>query len=64
MIATAAEALFGLFLVLGWNTRILGLLSGALLIAFALTMAVALGVKAPLTFSVFSAGWGGPCSSE
>ena len=58
MIATAAETLFGLLLVLGWNTRIVALLSGALLTTFALTMTVALGVKAPLNFSVFSAAGG------
>src|SRR5262245_44322302 len=55
MIATVAEALFGLLLVLGWNTRIVALLSGALLTTFALTMTVTLGVKSPLNFSVFSA---------
>src|SRR5262249_27040818 len=53
-----AETLLGLLLVLGWNTRIVALLSGALLITFALTMTVALGVKAPLNFSVFSAAGG------
>ena len=58
MIATAAETLFGLLLVVGWNTRIVALLSGALLTTFALTMTVALGVKAPLNFSVFSAAGG------
>ena len=58
MIATAAETLFGLLLVVGWNTRIVALLSGALLIIFALTMTAALGVKAPLDFSVFSAAGG------
>ena len=58
MIATAAETLLGLLLVLGWNTRIVALLSGALLITFAMTMTVALGVKAPLNFSVFSAAGG------
>ncbi len=58
MIATVAETLFGLLLVLGWNTRIVALLSGALLTTFALTMTVALGVKAPLDFSVFSAAGG------
>src|SRR5215471_11597582 len=47
-IATAAETLFGLLLVLGWKTRITALLSGVLLITFALTMTMALGVKAPL----------------
>jgi uncharacterized membrane protein YphA (DoxX/SURF4 family) len=58
VIATAAETLLGLLLVLGWKTRITALLSGVLLTTFALTMAVALGVKAPLNFSVFSAAGG------
>ena len=58
MIATAAETLFGLLLVLGWNTRIVALLSGVLLTTFALAMTVALGVKAPLNLSVFSAAGG------
>jgi uncharacterized membrane protein YphA (DoxX/SURF4 family) len=55
IIATAAETLLGLLLVLGWKTRITALLSGVLLTTFALTMTMALGVKAPLNFSVFSA---------
>ena len=54
MVATAAETLFGLLLVLGWRTRLVALLSGALLTIFGLAMTVALGVKAPLNFSVFS----------
>jgi len=58
IVATSAETLFGVLLVLGWNTRITALLSGVLLMTFALTMAVALGVKAPLDFSVFSAAGG------
>src|SRR5262247_4421537 len=58
MIATAAETLFGLLLVLGWRTRLVALLSGALLATFGLAMTVALGVKAPLNFSVFSAAGG------
>lgn len=58
IIATAAETLFGLLLVLGRKTRITALLSGVLLTTFALTMTVALGVKAPLNFSVFSAAGG------
>jgi uncharacterized membrane protein YphA (DoxX/SURF4 family) len=58
LIATAAEALVGLLLVLGWKTRITAFLSGALLTAFALAMTVALGAKAPLNFSVFSAAGG------
>lgn len=55
ILATAAELLFGLFLILGWKTRITAMLSGALLITFALAMTVSLGVKAPLNYSVFSA---------
>jgi uncharacterized membrane protein YphA (DoxX/SURF4 family) len=55
----AAETLFGLLLlVLGWKTRLSALLSGVLLGAFTLTMTMALGVKAPLNFSVFSAAGG------
>src|SRR3954447_16314832 len=58
IIATAAEILFGLLLVLGWKTRTVALLSGVLLTTFALTMTMALGVKAPLDSSVFSAAGG------
>src|SRR5215469_414272 len=58
IISTAAETLFGFLLVLGWKTRITALLSGLLLSTFALTMAMASGVKAPLDFSVFSAAGG------
>ena len=58
MIATFAETLFGVLLILGWKTRITAILSGVLLAAFALTMTIALGVKAPLNFSVFSAARG------
>ncbi len=57
-ISTAAETLFGLLLVFGWKTRITALLSGVLLTLFALTMTMALGVKAPLDLSVFSAAGG------
>jgi uncharacterized membrane protein YphA (DoxX/SURF4 family) len=58
IISTAAEILFGLLLVLGWKTRTIALLSGVLLTSFALTMTMALGVKAPLDLSVFSAAGG------
>lgn len=56
--ATLAETLFGLLLVLGWQTRLTSLLSGVLLIIFAFSMTLALGVKAPLNYSVFSAAGG------
>ncbi|WP_040546880.1 DoxX family protein [Pedosphaera parvula] len=58
LVATAAETLFGILLVLGLKTRITALLSGVLLTIFALTMAMALGIKAPLDYSVFSAAGG------
>jgi uncharacterized membrane protein YphA (DoxX/SURF4 family) len=58
IIATFAETILGFLLVIGWKTRMTALLSGALLTAFALTMTLALGVKAPLNFSVFSAAGG------
>ena len=44
--------------LLGWRTRMAALLSGVLLLLFALTMTVALGIKAPLDASVFSAAGG------
>ncbi len=53
--ATVAEILLGILLVLGWQTRIAALLSGVLLLVFAVTMTAALGIKAPLNFGVFSA---------
>lgn len=58
VISTGAEILFGLLLLFGWHTRTTALLSGILLLAFGTAMALALGVKAPLNFSVFSAGGG------
>ena len=58
IVATAAETLLGLLLVLGWKTRMTALLSGILLCIFALAMTLALGVKASLNYSVFSAAGG------
>ena len=56
--ATILETLLGVFLILGLFTRLAALASGALLLSFAVTMAIALGVKAPLDCSVFSASAG------
>ena len=56
--ATAAETLLGILLVVGWKTRIAALMSGILLAVFAVEMTITLGVKAPLNFSVFSAAGG------
>ena len=54
-IATAAEAILGCALVLGVYTQLAALISGILLAAFALAMTFALGIKAPLDYSVFTA---------
>ena len=54
VIATSAEILFGLLLLVGWHTRVAALLSGLLLLSFGVAMTLALGVKAPLNFAVFT----------
>ena len=54
VIATGAETLFGLLLLFGWHTRATALLTGLLLLTFGVAMTLALGVKAPLNFAVFT----------
>jgi len=58
VIATVAEIVLGLLLLAGWRTRIAALCAGALLMMFGITMTLALGIKAPLNYSVFSAAGG------
>lgn len=58
IISTGAGILLGLLLVVGWQTRIAALLSGILLMSFGVAMTLALGIEAPLNFSVFSAAAG------
>jgi uncharacterized membrane protein YphA (DoxX/SURF4 family) len=55
---TFAESLFGITLLLGFQTRAFALLSGLLLLAFALGMTTGTGVKSAINFSVFSASAG------
>jgi len=57
-VSTVAETLLGFALVVGLFTRIAALLSGMILLLFALAMTIALGLKVPLDFSVFSASGG------
>ncbi len=54
VLATGAETLFGVLLLVGWHTRTIALLSGLLLLAFGVSMTLALGVKAPLNFAVLT----------
>lgn len=53
--ATIAETVLGIFLLIGWQKRIVALLSGILLLAFAFSMLFSLSIKAPFDYSVFAA---------
>jgi uncharacterized membrane protein YphA (DoxX/SURF4 family) len=56
--ATLAETLLGLALILGVRLRLVALASAVLLALFAIAMVGALGIKAALDYSVFSAAGG------
>ncbi|WP_210151192.1 DoxX family protein [Chryseobacterium scophthalmum] len=51
--ATFLEILFPLMLILGFKTKIAAYGTGILLLVFALSMSIALGIKAPLDYSVW-----------
>ncbi len=53
--ATIAEVVLGLALLSGRLARVVALTIAGLLTSFAVTMTVALGIKAPLDYSVFTA---------
>ena len=53
VVATLAETALALLLLVGAWPRYTALASGALLLLFALTMTFALGIKAPLGYSVY-----------
>lgn len=57
-LATIAETVFGILLLLGFKTRIVAVGSAFLLMGFAVSMALFLGFKAPFNYSVFSASGG------
>lgn len=52
-VATLAETVLAFLLLVGAWPRYTALASGALLLLFALAMTFALGIKAPLGYSVF-----------
>jgi uncharacterized membrane protein YphA (DoxX/SURF4 family) len=56
--ATFGEMVLAVGLIVGWQIRWFALGSGLLLLSFALTMTLALGIKAPLNYSVFAASAG------
>jgi uncharacterized membrane protein YphA (DoxX/SURF4 family) len=57
-LVTLAEVACGLALIVGFQTRRVAVVSGLMLLAFALGMIMGTGIKAPLNYSVFSASAG------
>lgn len=54
-LATAAEVVFAVGLIIGLKTELFAKLSGTLLLIFALSMTFSTGIKGAFDFSVFSA---------
>ena len=53
-LATFFEITFGLFLIIGFKTRITALGTSALMLLFAISMAISVAVKAPFDYSVLT----------
>jgi uncharacterized membrane protein YphA (DoxX/SURF4 family) len=53
--STIGETLLGVLLIVGFKIRVTSVLSGFLLLLFAIGMATGLGIKTPFDYSVFSA---------
>jgi len=58
LLETIIEGALGIALLLGLYPRLVAWCSAVLLTSFALTMSIALGIVAPLSYSVFSAAAG------
>jgi uncharacterized membrane protein YphA (DoxX/SURF4 family) len=58
ILATVAEIVFALCLLVGFKTELFAKLSGFLLLLFALSMTLSTGVKGALDYSVFTASAG------
>jgi putative oxidoreductase len=54
VLATLGEGIFGLMLLFGLFTRIAAIGSGALTLAFALSMTISRGIDSPIGYSVFT----------
>lgn len=54
-LATAAEVIFAIFLIIGFKTELFAKLSGFLLLLFAFSMTFSTGIKGAFDYSVFSA---------
>lgn len=55
VIATSAELLFGLCLIIGFKTELIAKLSGTLMLIFALAITFSTGIKGAFDYSVFAA---------
>ncbi len=55
VIATVAEVIFGLCLLIGFKTELVAKWSGFLLLLFGLSMTFSVGLKSALDYSVFTA---------
>lgn len=53
--ATIGEIVLGILLLVGFQIRLVALLSGILLLTFAVSMLFFVNIKAPLDYSVFTA---------
>ena len=58
IIATSAEIVFAVFLLIGFKTELFAKLSGLLLLIFALSMTFSIGIKGAFDYSVFIASAG------
>ncbi len=58
IIATSAEILFGVFLIIGFKTELIAKLSGYLMLIFALAITFSTGIKGAFDYSVFAASAG------
>ena len=58
ILATAAETIFGICLILGLRTELIAKLSGYLLLVFALAITFSTGIKGAFDYSVFAASAG------
>lgn len=58
ILATGAEIIFAIFLLIGFKTELFAKLSGILLLIFALSMTFTIGIKSVFDYSVFIASAG------
>jgi len=58
IIATSAEIMFAICILIGFKTELFAKLSGILLLVFALSMTFSVGIKGALDYSVFIASAG------